>query len=159
MPASWRRYLARRLMRRQRFPARPKPLPWPHKLFHTTFTSCLDLFSCYPPPDCSNPVPLHIVKSQGSPFVPKTQPAGWPNQARYPTILLVQYIFKYVFYLFFVMKTLLFKQCIMHWWWSRIFNFHLAKENLKKRERELYETSSRVNGLVQTENGNSWFCF
>lgn len=117
MPASWRRYLARRLMRPQRFPARPKPLLWLHELFHTTFTTCLDLFSCYPPPDYSNPVPLHIVKSQGSPFVPKTHPAGWPNRVRYPTILPVHnwYIFKYVFYLFFVMKTLLFHVKTMHY--------------------------------------------
>lgn len=117
MPASWRRYLARRLMRPQRFPARPKPLLWPHKLFHTTFTTYLDLFSCYPPPDCSNPIPLHIVKSQRSPFVPKTQPAGWPNRVRYPTILPVQnwYIFKHVFYLFFVMKTQLFHVKAMHY--------------------------------------------
>lgn len=50
MPASWRRYLARRLMRAQRFPARPKPPLCLHKLFHNLFTTFLDLFSCYPFP-------------------------------------------------------------------------------------------------------------
>ncbi len=65
MPASWRLYLARRLMRAQKFPARPKPLLYLHKLFYTPFTTFLDLFSFSLPPLVQIPNIYTLSRAEG----------------------------------------------------------------------------------------------
>lgn len=131
MPASWRLYLARRLMRAQRFPARLKPPLCLHKLFHNflfLFTTCLDLFSCYPLPwlfkSCTF-TPCWGLRD--SPCPRRHSPLDGQTSGWYPTILSVQYwytfkILLFYFILFFLNCCLMLQQCIMHWRWSRMLN-------------------------------------